>query len=48
MYPDFEKLNKKFIYDNASEKFIPLSDLGSLLQHFPEYLLLFSVVFLKN
>ena len=52
--PDFEKLHKKFIYNNASEKFIPLSDLGSLLQHFfPEitislkYLLLSSVVFEK-
>ena len=31
---DFEKLHKKFIYNNASEKFIPLSDFGSLLQHF--------------
>ena len=52
--PDFEKLHKKFIYDNASEKFILLSDLGTLLKHFfleitisPEYLLLSSVVFEK-
>ena len=48
---DFEKLHKKFICKNASEKFIPLSDSGSLLQHFfpemtisPKYLLPFSVV----
>ena len=52
--PDFENLHKKFIYNNASEKFIPLSDLGSLLQHFfseittsPQYLLLSSVVLKK-
>ena len=29
---DFDKLHKKFIYNNASEMFI-LSNLGSLLQH---------------
>ena len=52
--PDFEKLRKKFIYNNGSEKLIPLSDSGSLLQHFfpeitisPEYLLSSSVVFEK-
>ena len=52
--PDFEKLHKKFNYKNASEKFIPLSNLGSLLQHFfpeitisSEYLLLSSVVYEK-
>ena len=52
--PKLEKLHKKFIYNNSSEKFIPVSDLGSLLQHFfpkitisPEYLLLSSVVFEK-
>ena len=44
-------LNTQFY---TQKKFIPLSDLGSLLQHFfseitisPEYLLLFSVVFEK-
>ena len=49
---DFEKLHKKFIYNNASEKFFLLSNLGSFLQHFfpeititPEYLLFSSVVF---
>ena len=54
MCPEFEKLDKKFIYNNPSEKFIPLSDLGSLLQRFfpeitisLEYLLLSSVVFEK-
>ena len=26
VYPDFEKLHKKFIYNTASEKFIPHSD----------------------
>ena len=53
--PDLEKLYKKFIYNNASENLISLSDLGSLLQHFfpeitisPEYLLLSLVVFEKN
>ena len=32
--PDFEKLYKKLIYNNASQKFISLSDLGSLRQKF--------------
>ena len=26
VYPNFEKLHKKFMYKNASEKFISLSD----------------------
>ena len=34
MCPDFEKIHKKPIYNNASEKSIGLSDLSSLLQHF--------------